>query len=115
MLYDGDTQTLILFQITIDKNHKIHYDKIEHFIKSNSEQLQLKIGEKKEYFDKYIRFFKELQNLKLVKKYIYQWMTNRIYDELIEKSHQEKKKLKEPTYLEIFPFHKNLINEINKN
>ena len=65
MLYDGETQTLIFLQITIDKNHEIHYNKIEDFIKNRPGQL--KIGD---YFYKYILFFKELNNLKLVKKYV---------------------------------------------
>ena len=112
MLYDGETQILILIQITIDKNHEIHYDKIEDFIKNRPGQL--KIGEKKDYFSKYILFFKELNKMKLVKKYVYQWMTNKIYDEIIKNSDKEKKKLEEQTILEIFPFHKDLINEINK-
>ena len=112
MLYDGKTQTLIFIQITIDKNHKIHYDKIENFIKNKP--AQLKIEKKKEYFKKYIIFFEELNKMKLVKKYVYQWITNQIYYELINNSDKKKENLEDPTFLEIFPYYKDLINEINK-
>ena len=87
-----------------------YYDKLEDFIKNRPGQLKIEIGKRKDYFYKYILFFKELNNLKLVKKYVYQWMTNRKYDEIMKNSDKEKKKLQEPTFFEFFPFHKDLIN-----
>lgn len=111
MVYDGEIQTLIMIQITVDKNHGIHYDKIEKLIKN--QDFQLRIGEKKDYFKKYKLFFKELTKQNLVKKYVFQWMTNKIYDELIINSDKEKKRLIEPNSLEIIPFDISLINEIN--
>lgn len=113
MVYDGDTQTMILIQITLDKNHEIHYDKIVSFIKN--QKIQLKFGEKTGFFKKYQLFFKQLNQLNLVKKYVFQWMTNKKFDELIKKSNKEKENLlKDKDLLEIFPFDKYLINEIDR-
>lgn len=114
MVYDGNTQNLILIKITIDKNHKIHYDKIVSFIKN--QKIQLKIGEKSGFFKKYELFFKLLIELKLVKTYTFQWMTNEKFEELINKSKKKIAKFSndDQKLLQIFTFDINLINEINR-
>ena len=112
MLYDGETETLVLIQITIDRNHDIHYDRIENMIKGQS--VQLTLNEKNAaYFKKYIHFFSELRKSDLVNKYVFLWMTAGRYQELVEKSNKAKKDL-DPKCIEIFPFHSGLIDEIGR-
>lgn len=107
MIYDGETKNLILIQITINKNHDIHYDTLEKLIKSND--LQLKPGERKKY-EKHKNFFQCIKEL--VSKYFFQWMTNKKYDELIQKSDKAKENMQDPNFFQIIPFDKNLIDEI---
>ena len=105
MLYDGITQTLVLIQITINKNHDIHYGQIEQMIKN-----QKLLGD---FFKKYNDFFANLNKYHLVNKYVFQWITDQQYDVLVKRSDEEKKKL-EPGLMEIFPFHSGLIHEIEE-
>ena len=104
MLYDGETQTLVLIQITIDKNHDIYYGQIEQMIQNQN----IILGGLSKYND----FFANLNKCHLVNKYVFQWMTDQKYDVLMKRSEEEKKKLE--GLMEIFPFHSGLINEIEE-
>ena len=112
MLYDGETETLVLIKITIDRNHDIHYDIIKNMIKGESEQPTLNENNEA-YFSKYITFFTELRKSDFVRKYVFLWMTPSRYQELEDKSYQAKKDLElNSNFIEIFPYHSGLIREI---
>lgn len=111
MLYDASTKTLVMIQITIDENHQIYYEDIVSFIKGET----LKKTKGGDYYKKYREFFKDLQNSSLVDKYVYQWMTDRVYQKLIDKSNKARKDLGEKAnLLEIIEYDKNLIRQIEK-
>lgn len=107
MFYDAPTKTLVMIQITIDQNHQIHYDSIIGFIKGG--------GPSKNYYKKYKDFFYNLKTSHLVSKYVYQWMTNKVYEKLIEKSEKAKKDLGDDANLiEIINYDLNLITQIEQ-
>ena len=101
-------------QITIDRNHDIHYDRIKNMIKG--EAVQQTLNEKNAaYFSKYITFFSELRKSDLMKKYVFLWMTPSRYQELEDKFDRAKKDLKpNSNFIEFFPYHSGLILEIER-
>ena len=78
MIYDGQQQTLVLFQTTINGKHVLPYNDLVSFI--NNDPIQLVYNDDKETKErkmKYRQFFNQLTE-NLVSYFIFQWLTNGI-------------------------------------
>ena len=115
MLYDPIAKVLILFQITINKNHDIHYEEIVKFIKH--EPIQIKTfentKERRKLYDKYYHFFEEIIKKDYVQTCVFQWLINERYTE-IEKSKEVFNKKEKEHKLSIYCYHQELLDEIMK-
>ena len=78
LLYDGTTETVVLIQITINRNHTEQYEKLYKYI-------NLKPDQNEEPLDKYHNFFIQLDQSNLVQTYMFQWLTDEIYEEISKK------------------------------
>ena len=79
LLYDGTTETVVLIQITINRNHTEQYEKLYQYI-------NLKPNQNEEPLDKYHNFFILLFQSNLVQTYMFQWLTDKIYEEISKKT-----------------------------
>ena len=82
LIYDGASSSVVLIQITVNRNHDVEYEKIYHFI-----------NEKPIENDKYHKFFEALERNELAKTYFFQWMTNGKFKEIMNKTDSFKKKM----------------------
>jgi hypothetical protein len=113
MLYDPVTKTLILFQITINSNHDIHYDEIISFIKKEPiqiklEQLKTKMSQK---YEKYFTFFREIIENKYVENFVFQWLTPQIFDNIV-KTAKNVNAIHKCEKLIVYGYHQLLVDEI---
>ena len=111
MLYAGGEKALVFFQITIDESHRISYREIKELIKGIPVQPAVTVSEKdkkKNNPKKYQRFFNKVKNF--VGIYYFQWLTNKKYTKLIERSKELKEEEKN---FRIYTFDENLISQIN--
>ena len=74
LLYDGLSKTLVFIQITINKQHSNHYDDLYDSITKE------KVEESKN--NKYFHFIRNLIDKDLVRTWVFQWITDRKYEEL---------------------------------
>lgn len=113
MVFDGKSKTLILVQITLNENHDIHYDEIISYIQNNPEEKKIHANK-----IKYLNFFQDINKFKLVDTIIFQWMTNKKYKKIEDSAKIYNDKIKNHSKINFFfisPYHKGLLDDINKN
>ena len=132
MLYDGDQKILVLIQITINKDHEIHYKELINFInkeekkkrkkknkgqknkgkkieeeeKKNEEKIAGK-KKKEERMNKYQKFFWNLDN-GLLNSFVFQWMTREKFPEIKKKTKKDLYELKDNRTFKIYWYHEEL-------
>jgi len=109
MLYDGSINALVLIQITINSQHKIHYKRIESLMNGISVSLEKVPSD----YKKYIQFFQELGRREIGETLFFQWLTDKKYEALETRS--KKKNDAVDLFKGIYCFNKELIDEINNN
>jgi len=108
LLYDGNTKMMVLFQIAIDRLHDLPYENLISFIEKKSENS---------FFKKYINFFGKLDQ-EMVSIFVFQWMTNKVYESIRIRSEDKIKNLKyvflDSRIFQIYCHHPDLLKEIEE-
>ena len=107
LFYDGDAELMVLIKITIDQSHERPYEKLIGFIEQNPTFDS--------YHEKYYRFFGKLKKT-LVSTFVFQWMTDKIYDYSINLTgnQTETVNLKNSRQFQIYSFHHQLLKTIEE-
>lgn len=105
LLYDGDAKLMVFIQITIDKSHSLPYETLMEFIEKKSTN--------KQHLKKYIDFFEKIEK-DLASTFIFQWMTNKVYEEIENRTEKNQFNLSDSRTFKIYCYHKQLIKKIEE-
>ena len=112
MILDENSKILVLIKFTCNKNAKENYT-----VLCNSLNSSMRKKTKKQE-EKYSNFFEMIEKLNIANKFVFQWLTNECYPELLEKYDRflaKNNELVNPKKFVMYHYSQDLLDEIAKN